>query len=176
MTDTVETSPDITVDTTADHTADTTVDTIAVKKAARLEQLALARQSGKDKKRKTQESITNMEAKLEKLSTLLEKPKEQEKQEEPDKKRIRVTRQDESDDDVTSEGWTTSAIRGTVLVGLAGASWYMQNMFRKPTAKTASAVVTKKTNATPDAVQIKQPTVLSKNENKFKVGGSGFMM
>jgi hypothetical protein len=166
MTDNVEISP-----VTTDQTADTT----AVKKAAKNEQLALARQSGKEKKRKNQESITNMEAKLDKLNTLLEKPKVQDTEEEPEKKRTRVTKQDDNDDDVTSEGWTTSAIRGTVLVGLAGASWYMQNMFRKPIAKPA-AVVTKKTNSTPDVMPIKQPTLLSQNNNKSKVGTSGFMM
>ena len=185
-------STDISPDTSSDISTDTVTLSADVRKTARLGQLALARESAKNKKRKDRDSMENMQNKLDKLTSLLETPKQTATVQEPEAstppptheedvpepKRVRITREEEdTEDDVPSpEGWTTSAIRGTVLLVLTGASWWMQHGFRKQTPKTRPILVKKTTSAPQDLLPIKQPNFLSKMPVKRSVGTSGFMM
>jgi hypothetical protein len=131
------------------------------KKQARLLQLASARESAKTKKREREQNMSDIKSQLSSLTSAL-KTQTQEakletvveesetKDEEPRKKRVRVTKEspivddeeDESEKDVEKESWTTMLLRSSALFGLGIGSWYFQNRFQRPaqikqTAKTA---------------------------------------
>ena len=132
-----------------DHTPDVKDDiiiepTVDIKKEKRLTQLAAARESAKEKKRKREADLDSMNDKIDRLASML-KPKEAPPpntlpsipEDEPLPKRAkRVTREsDEIEDNDDDNSWTTSAVRTAACVTLAGASYYFNNVYGKHTKK-----------------------------------------
>ena len=129
-------------DVNDDATIEPMVDT---KKEKQLAQLARARESAKEKKRKRESDLETMNSKIDKLTSALLKKEETPPpntlppvpEDEPLPNRAkRVTREsDEVEPDDDENGWATSAIRTTACVALAGASYYFNNVYGKHTKK-----------------------------------------
>jgi hypothetical protein len=138
------------------------------KRASHLKQLAEARETAKKRKVKREEDTASIKSKVDKMYDRLMAPAPEPKpDEEPvqQKKRKRVTRVQDREEDVeveSEEGWTTSLIRGSALVGLAGASWWFQNMYGKKKHKKEEASL------------FSQPQALPVQSRNKPVGSSGF--
>ena len=134
-----------------DVATDVTPGPVETKRTAKLAQLASARQSMKDKKRKRDDDISSIVTKIDEISNRLDqqqqtKPPEQE--EPPAEKRQRVTSSREEDvgdnEEPTSDSWTTSIVRTGAVLTLSAVSWYMQNMYGKPPTTTTRKIPEKK--------------------------------
>jgi hypothetical protein len=175
----------------ANHeTKDVTV--VDEKKQAKLSQLAGARESAKQKKLKRELDFDVMSSKLDKLAAALEEKTSKAEDEieaddtpEPPRKRIRVTKQEEEEaegdeqDDVDSSSGTDSmavtALRTGAVLGLAGVSWYFQNVWKKAAPKAATGHPPKRRRALPDT-PTETPTTQNLLPRKvpIQVGRSGF--
>ena len=141
-----------TVELTDDITTDVTTDPAELKRLAKLEQLAAARQSMKDKKRKRDDDISSIATKLDEISNRLDKqqrtpPEQEEIVEPPAEKRQRVTKEEPvevEEPEPSTDSWTTSIIRTGTVLTLGAASWYMQNMYGKAPTTTTRKVLEKK--------------------------------
>ena len=151
----MDTSVDNNVQTSCDNNVDSVVE---VKKQARLLQLAQARESAKSKKRAREQDLSEIKTQLSSLTSALKTQKQEDKLEtvvevnddEPPKKRVRVTKEpaivdeeeDETEQEVEKESWSTMLLRSSALFGLGIGSWYFQHKFQRPaqikqTPKTA---------------------------------------
>lgn len=162
------------------------------KKQARHTQLAGARETAKQKKLKRERDFDDMSSKLDKLAAALEektsksdvKIEEDEEPEESPRKRIRVTKQEEEEEDdeqdVDSSSGTDSmavtALRTGAVLGLAGVSWYMQNIWKKAPPKTATTgYVPKRRSVFQDPPpEAKTSQNLLSRKVPIQVGRSGF--
>ena len=139
-----------TVELNDDITAEVTPDPAEVKRTAKLAQLATARQSMTDKKRKRDDDISSIATKLDEISNRLDKQqrKPPETEEPPVEKRQHVTKEDDvvevEEPQSITDSWTTSIIRTGTVLTLGAASWYMQNMYGKAPTTTARKVLEKK--------------------------------
>ena len=165
-----------------DVATDVTPGPVETKRTAKLAQLASARQSMKDKKRKRDDDISSIVTKIDEISNRLDqqqqtKPPEQE--EPPVEKRQRVTKKDDvvevEEPQSITDSWTTSIIRTGTVLTLGAASWYMQNMYGKaPTTTTRKATEKKKTpTSVPPKVQLQSVPMQTTRVRKM-IGGSGF--
>ena len=140
--DTTEIIPEVTTDVIPDP--------VETKRTAKLEQLAAARQSMKDKKRKRDDDISSIATKLDEISNRLDKQqtKPPEQDEPPAEKRQRVTSSREEDvgdnEEPTSDSWTTSIVRTGAVLTLSAVSWWVQNMYGKPPTTTTARKVPEK--------------------------------
>jgi hypothetical protein len=150
------------------------------KKTAHLHQLGQARESAKLKRQREKETLTEMNTKLDTLLKKkgpVEKEEEEEEQDEPPPKRnkVRVTKTEEPEQDTESiigDSLSVTALRSGAVLGLAGLSWYVQNVWKK---KTTAPVVENTKKIFPIArVQETQKTQLVSGKNK--VGKSGFVL
>ena len=165
-----------------DITTDVTTDPAELKRLAKLEQLASARQSMKDKKRKRDDDISSIATKLDEISNRLDKQqtKPPEQEEPPVEKRQRVTKEEPvtevEESEPISDSWTTSIIRTGTVLTLGAASYYMQNMYGKaPTTTTRKAPEKKKTpTSVPKKIQL-QYDHLQTARNRKMIGTSGFV-
>ena len=168
---------------------------VDVKKQARLEQLAQARQSAKDKKSKEKDQLSTMSSKLDALTAaLLAKEenkapiaeKEAEIKEEPGaaqlerpKKRVRVTVEDEEDTvpESTNKGdsFLVNACRTGLVLGLAATSYYVQNVWKKTEAKPSSREAESATKKR-RLFQTQAPPQNGVLHAKTPIGRSGFVM
>ena len=172
--DTTEIIPEVTTDVIPDP--------VETKRTAKLEQLAAARQSMKDKKRKRDDDISSIATKLDEISNRLDKQqtKPPEQEEPPVEKRQRVTKKDDvvevEEPQSITDSWTTSIIRTGTVLTLGAASWYMQNMYGKaPTTTTRKATEKKKTpTSVPPKVQLRSDH-LQTARNRKMIGTSGFV-
>lgn len=141
---TLETIVDTSVDTSTETNVETVVDH---KKQARLTQLASARESAKSKKREREQDMSDIKSQLSTLASALQNQKQETKletvvagaptDEEPPKKRVRVTKEpiiDEEDASTAAkqESWSTMLMRSSALFGLGIGSWYFQHRFQRP--------------------------------------------
>ena len=179
-----DTSEEPTVTPTVEPVLEPSVDT---KKQARLAQLASARESAKKKKRQRDEDVSTMKQQLDKLTSLLETkttkpeptPEPKEEEEEPQqpvkKRKVVVTKQSEEQTQVVQQepSFMQNAFRGGLLVALAGASWYVQNIMGKPPPSTTPQPKETKTKTSKPQVVQSWP---SSNTVKRPVGKSGFMV
>lgn len=166
-------------------TSEELVDEKAVKKEAKLAQLAAARESGKNRKRQRDDDMSSMKDQLVRMTSLLEaktevkaeaKVETEKEEEEPQAKRPRVVvvkeRPENEYEEPASEGggWMQAAIRSTAILSLGAATWYMQNVYgkSKPIPAPKKVVATK----TPATSPIVRP-VMGPPSRK-QVGGSGF--
>jgi hypothetical protein len=154
------------------------------KKTAHLHQLGQARESAKVKRQRERETLTEMNTKLDTLlkkKDPVEKEEEEEEQDEPPpkRKRVKVTKdveEPESEPDEASssigDSLGVTALRSGAVLGLAGLSWYVQNVWKK---KTTAPVVENSKKIFPIAraqeTQKTQPMSVPR-----KVGKSGFIM
>jgi hypothetical protein len=173
----------VTTDVKEDVAPEPAIDSIQEStRQKKLAQLAAARESAKIKKRKREEDMDSMSARLDKLTSLLltkdtkQEHRDDEEEEEPPKvkKPKRVTREPpETTATVVHEAedsWTTSIIRTGSLLGLAGLSYYFQNMYGKNTTTvTPRAHQKKKIESKPHIIKPVQP-----NSIPNPVGQSGF--
>ena len=128
-----------------DVATDITPDPAELKRLAKLEQLAAARQSMKDNKRKRDDDISSIATKLDEISNRLDKQqtefKPPEQEEPPVEKRQRVTKEEPvievEESEPASDSWTTSIVRTGAVLTLGAASWWMQNMYGKTPTTTA---------------------------------------
>ena len=164
-----------------DVATDVTPDPVETKRTAKLEQLAAARQSMKDKKRKRDDDISSIATKLDEISNRLDQQQKPPETEEPPlEKRQRVTKEEPvvevEEPEPTADSWTTSIVRTGAVLTLGAASWYMQNMYGKtPTPTTRKAPEKKKTTTSvPPKVQL-QPDHLQTVRNRKMIGTSGFV-
>ena len=140
--DTVEITPEVTTEVIPDP--------VEVKRTAKIEQLASARQSMKDKKRKRDDDLSSLVTKLDQISNRLDqqqKPHEiEENTDPPSEKRQRVTKDLEVEDTTPiPDSWATSLVRTGAVLTLGAASWWMQNMYGKaPTTITRKVPEKKK--------------------------------
>ena len=148
------------------------VDTVPdEKKMAKLEQLGQARESAKAKRQREKQTMVDMNTKLDTL--LLAKAPQPE--EEPPVKRIKVTKEAETEPDeepvtaqTSADSLVVTALRTGAVLGLAGVSWYVQNIWKKETpaaARKPHAQAT--TQATPNIHMLPVPR---------KIGKSGFVV
>jgi len=152
---------------------------VDVKRTAKLEQLAAARISAKNKKRQRDEDIVEMKSKLDSLlaSTKSEPIVTETETTEPavTVKRQRITKEPEEDPPPTQtddqDHWSTSLIRTSVVLSLGAASWYMQNMYgTKPPQAAATPILQKKGQKAPAPMLPHQV----KAQNPL-IGRSGFV-
>jgi hypothetical protein len=137
------------------------------KKVAKLEQLSQARESAKVKRQREKQTMIDMNTKLDTL--LLAKGEE-----EQPIKRIKVTKEAETEPDEEPETKTSAdslvvtALRTGAVLGLAGVSWYVQNVWKKETPVTARKPHAQATTqATPKINMLPVPR---------KIGKSGFVV
>jgi len=144
------------------------------KREAKLVQLAAARQSAKDKKRKRDEDISEMNRKIDQLLKKQEaktaqseaqqeaKPEvvqpeaPRSKSEAPEPRPKRVTREeveteeDEKEAPPEGDNWTTSLIRTSAVLTLGGLSWWFQNKYgQADSVRTPGPPIKKKAKAAP---------------------------
>jgi hypothetical protein len=143
-----------------DNTADSVMDT---KKERKNAQLAAARESAKNKKRQRDDDLDTMKSQLSTLTKLLESESDS-----PPQKRKRVTA--EPDDTEPRSSWTTSAVRTAALMGLAGASFYFQNVYGKQHPNKKNPAAPTKTSP------VVFPTTVQPVQNRAQVGSSGFRL
>jgi hypothetical protein len=149
------------------------------KKTAHLNQLGQARESAKIKRQREKETLTEMNTKLDTLLKKkgpVEKEEEEEEQDEPPPKRnkVRVTKTEEPEQGTESsigDSLSVTALRSGAVLGLAGLSWYVQNVWKK---QTTPVVENTKKNFPAVRVQETQKTQLVSGKNK--VGKSGFVL
>ena len=177
--DTTEITPEVTTDVIPDP--------VEVKRTAKLEQLALARQSMRDKKRKRDDDISSITTKLDEISNRLDQqqtkpPETEEIVEPPTEKRQRVTREEDvvevEDTTPITDSWATSIVRTGAILTLGAASWYMQNMYGKTPTTTARKApekkkISNKTTTVPPKVQLHSVPMQTTRVRKM-IGGSGF--
>lgn len=156
---------------------------VDVKRAAKLEQLAAARISAKNKKRQRDEDMVEMKSKLDSLlaSTKPVPLVAESETTEPavTVKRQRVTKEPEEEQSVhlptkqdDQDHWSTSLIRTSAVLSLGAASWWMQNRYgtNKKPQSAIQPMTEKKSQKAP-------PSVLShhvKARNSM-IGRSGFV-
>ena len=158
------------------------VSEVETKKEARLSQLAEARKSAVAKKRKLNDDVSELNSKLDRLSALVTSTKKEtdtekakdEMDEQPTKK-VRVTKEPvEETVMVGADTWGTQIIRTAGLVGLAGATYYMQNVYgqkrKRDVQQSSSTPQPKKGRVQPTKTPMLP--VVSKNP----VGRSGFVV
>lgn len=153
-------------------------------KAARLTQLAAARESAKVKKRQREEDMSSMKSQLDNITSMLAskpevkvEPKQEPElvpEEEPPAKvaKVVVTKQAEPEVEVVDQGPSIvqSVIKTGALVALGAASFYMNNVYGKGKKPTTDKPVPK-----PAPVRgFPQPTLLA-SKPKRPVGKSGFV-
>ena len=149
-----EVTPDVDIEVTPD----------VAKRAAKMEQLKRARESGVNKKAKRERDYDDMSSKLDKLTEFMSTKKEQKAIEEPPQKRVRVTKDDVEPQ--PKESWVTAITRVSAVAALSAGGWYFQHVYGKP---SVPPVFKKKE-------EIKTPSVLqSNNKNRVVVGKSGFV-
>ena len=164
----------------------TTESTVDIKKEKKLAQLAAARESAKEKKRKRESDLDSMNSKIDKLtSALLEKEEPPQPttlpsipEDEPVPKRAkRVTREpDEIQDDEDDNSWTTSAVRTAACVTLAGASYYFNNVYGKHTKKKSFTRPTPMPQNPKKHVIDTDRSMLHSGGRPPSVGASGFVI
>ena len=177
-----KTISEIITDTNIETSTDTITETntepdVNTAKTKKLAQLAQARDSARQKKRKREQDLDSMSARLDKLTSLLavkQEPKQEHRDDDEDvtptaKKPKRVTKEADIPVQETQEdSWTTSMIRTGALVSLAGMSYWFQNMYGK--SITAPQVhQKKKIESKPRISKSVQP-----NSIPNSVGQSGF--
>ena len=141
------------------------------KKVAKLEQLSQARESAKVKRQREKQTMIDMNTKLDTL--LLAKGEE-----EQPIKRIKVTKEAETEPDEEPETTKTSAdslvvtaLRTGAVLGLAGVSWYVQNVWKKDESNTPAAARKPHAQATTQATPKINMLPVSR-----KIGQSGFVV
>jgi hypothetical protein len=160
-------------DNTTERKTEPVVDSTKERKNA---QLAAARESAKNKKRQREDDLNTMKSQLDKLTSLLETKTEPEQTpDSPPQKRKRVTIDpeesiNESTQPTEDNSWMTSAVRTGALVGLAGASFYFQNMYGKGQATK------KKPKGTTKTISSVLTTTMPALSNPTQVGSSGFVL
>jgi hypothetical protein len=146
------------------------------KKMAKLEQLGQARESAKAKRQREKETLSEMNNKLDTL-LLAKAPRDEqeEEDEEQPRKRVKVTREVETDTDEEPETTKTSvdslgvtALRTGAVLGLAGISWYVQNVWKKETPATRKHP--------PPTLQTTQTPKIHMLPVQRKIGKSGFVV
>jgi hypothetical protein len=148
-----EVNPDVDIEVTPD----------VAKKAAKLEQLKRARESGVNKKAKRERDYDAMSSKLDQLSEYMTAKKEEEDVE-PPQKRVRVTK--ENVETQPKESWVTAITRVSAVAALSAGGWYFQNVYGKP---SVPPILKKKQE------QKTPPVLQSINKNRVIVGKSGFV-
>jgi len=152
----------------SDETPTTTAPPSDEKKEQKLNQLALARAAKAQHKRKREDDLKNMTSKLLRMEQEMEQLKSEKRQktelkqekkqelssdeesdmepERPKKRGVRVTKEPANQPEPSvdeGQSWTTSIVRSTALVTLAGLSFYFNNLYGKggptPKKKTSKA-------------------------------------
>jgi hypothetical protein len=151
------------------------------KKTAHLNQLGQARESAKIKRQREKDTLTSMNTKLD---TLLKKkdPVEEEEEEQdespPKRKKVRVTKAEEPEQETdepessTGDSLSVTAFRSGAVLGLAGLSWYVQNVWK---TKNTAPVAEKSKKIFP-AVRVPEIQKTQPMSVPRKVGKSGFIM
>jgi cytochrome c-type biogenesis protein CcmH/NrfG len=150
-----EVTPDVDIEVTPD----------VAKRAAKMEQLKRARESGVNKKAKRERDYDDMSSKLDKLTEFMSTKKEQTAIEEPAQKRVRVTKDDVEPQ--SKESWVTAITRVTAVAALSAGGWYFQHVYGKP---SVPQVFKKK-----EEQKTAAPMLSNNTKNRLIVGKSGFV-
>jgi len=167
-------SPESTTDATPVTPDATAEPTVASKRKA---QLALARETGRQKKRARDEEFASMKSQLASLAAKKETPAEVETPVEQPPKRIKVTKEVEEEYEEVPFSWQPM-MAAVGIGGLAAGSWYMQNVIgpsrlskKAPAKQEGQAVPPTAPQAFSPPVPIFQVAPASR-----PVGQSGFTM
>ena len=153
------------------------------KREAKLVQLAAARQSAKDKKRKRDEDISEMNRKIDQLlkkqEAVVQPEAPRSKSEAPEPRPKRVTREeveteeDEKEAPPEGDNWTTSLIRTSAVLTLGGLSWWFQNKYGQPdSGRTPGQPIKKKAKVSPTPTNMLPVRVPLRSTSM--IGRSGF--
>jgi hypothetical protein len=165
-------------DTSIEPIVDTELNTeLDQKKMAKLQQLGQARESAKAKRQHEKQTMIDMNTKLDTL-LLAKAPQHEEDEEEQPRKRIKVTKEAETEPDeepviakTSADSLVVTALRTGAVLGLAGVSWYVQNVWKKGGSNTPAAArnphAQATTQATPKIHMLPVPR---------KIGKSGFVV